>query len=109
MSKLGLGDDEEVGGRSNFLIEGEASFLGGVGLAANDFFDLTDDQIFGDLFGGKSKDGGFGIEGGIGGEVDDKRRTTFINVVALGSGLQSNGQLDLLVVEGDDFDNRGLD
>ena len=105
---LGLGDDEEIGGRINFLIKGEAGLLGGVGLAANDFFDLADDQIFGDVLGGKSKDGGFGIESGIGWQVDDVGLAGFVDVVALGSGLQGNGQFDLPVIEGDDFDNRGL-
>ena len=84
---LGGGDDEEVGGRINFLIEGEAGFLSGVGGVSDNFFNLADDQIFGNLLSGKAKDGCFGVKGGIGWQVDDIGLAAFVDVVAFGPGL----------------------
>lgn len=88
---LGSGDDEERTAGSDFLIQGEGGFLGGVGLVGDYFLDLADDQILGDLFGGKTKDGRFGVKGGIGWQVDDIGAAAFIDVVALNPGFQGNG------------------
>lgn len=106
---LGSGDDEEGTSGADFLIEGEGGFLGGTGLVSDNFFDLADDQVFGNVLGGEGKNGGFGIKGDIGRQVDDIGLAAFVDVVALGAGFQLNGQLYFPVIEGDDFDNRSLD
>lgn len=96
--QLGLYNDEKIFGGGDGLVQDDAGLLNGVGLIRDNFPDLADDQIFGDLVTGEGKDAGAGAEGSIAIQIGNDRGGRPIDVLTFITVLQLGGKSDIRLV-----------